>query len=83
MLELYQRIALRQNFPEYNLKVGDIGMLIDQVPHPSDGEDGYVLEIFNAVGESINVVLVPMSAVEPLSANEVLTVRSLLENPAA
>lgn len=76
-LELYQRVALRRDFPDYHLKAGDVAVLIDYVPHPSGGEDGYVLEIFSALGESIMVVAVEMSAVAPLQANEVLSVRRM------
>jgi len=36
-----------------------------------------MLEIFNAVGESIDVVTVPETDVEPLRAPEILHVRSL------
>ncbi|NEN90844.1 MAG: DUF4926 domain-containing protein [Okeania sp. SIO3H1] len=72
MLELYQRISLTKDFPEYNLKKGDIAMLIDIATHPEEGENGYVLEVFNAIGKSINVIIVPMSAVEPLKQNEIL-----------
>jgi len=76
-LELFQEVALTRDLPEYQLKAGDIATLVDFVPHPSGGEDGCVLEVFNAVGESIVVVTVPVSAVEALSADEILTVRSL------
>ena len=79
MLELYQRISLTKDFPEYHLKKGDIAMLIDTVTHPEGGENGYVLEVFNAIGESINVIIVPMSAVEPLKQDEILSVRSFVE----
>ncbi|NEQ64546.1 MAG: DUF4926 domain-containing protein [Symploca sp. SIO2D2] len=77
MLELYQRVVLSCDFPDYNLEKGDVVVLIDYVPHPSGGEDGYILEVFNAVGESINVVAVPMSAVQPLNKDEIFSVRSL------
>ncbi|MEQ8752851.1 MAG: hypothetical protein RID09_04930 [Coleofasciculus sp. G1-WW12-02] len=50
------------------------------MPHPSGGEDGYILEVFNAVGESINVIAVPISAVQALKNNEIITVRSLDES---
>ena len=50
---------------------------LDIVPHPSGGEPGCVLEVFNAVGESIATVTVPVSNVEPLAADEVLSVRRL------
>jgi hypothetical protein len=53
--------------------------LIDRVPHPTGDEDGYILEVFNAIGESIAVLTVPQSAVEPLRSHEILTVRSLSE----
>lgn len=63
MIELYTRVALRRDFPEYSLKRGDIATFIDTVPHPTGGEAGYILEVFNALGESIDVVTVPKSAV--------------------
>jgi len=50
--------------------------LIDFVPHPQGKEDGCILEVFNAVSESIAVVTVPKSAIQPLQANQVLTTRS-------
>lgn len=77
MIELYQKVSLKKDFLEYNLKKGDIATLVDKVPHPSGGEQGYVLEIFNAVGTSINVIIVPESFVEALRENEILSVRSL------
>jgi hypothetical protein len=77
MLELYQRVALSHEIPEHNLKKGDVVTLVDYVTHPSGGEDGYVLEVFNAVGKSIDVIAVPTSAVQPLRNDEILTVRSL------
>ena len=76
-IELYTEIALNRDIVEYHLKQGDIATLVDFVPHPQGGEQGCVLEIFNAVGESIAVVTVPISAIKPLAANEVLTIRSL------
>lgn len=76
-LELYQEIALTRDLPEHQLKVGDIATLIDFVPHPTGGEQGCILEVFNAIGETIAVVTVPVSAIEPLRADEILTVRSL------
>ena len=79
MLELYQHVSLKSDFLEHNLKKGDVAMLIDSVPHPNGGEDGYVLEVFNAAGESINVIVVPNSAVALLREDEILAVRSLVE----
>ena len=75
-LELFQQVALTRDWPEHRLRAGDVATLVDFVPHPAGGEGGCVLEVFNAVGESIAVLTAPVSAVEILRANEILTVRS-------
>jgi hypothetical protein len=77
-LELYQTIALNRDLPEVNLHQGDIALLIDYVPHPTDGEEGAILEIFNAIGESINIVTVPISSISALQSNDTLSIRRLM-----
>ena len=76
-LKLFENVALRCNVENHWLRAGDVACVLDVVPHPSGGEPGYVLEVFNAVGESIATVTVPESSVEPLAADEVLAVRLL------
>ena len=75
--ELFREVALTRDFPEHQLRAGDLATLVDFVPHPSSGENGCVLEIFNAVGKTIAAITAPLSAIEPLGPNEILTVRSL------
>lgn len=55
-------------------------IVIEHLPatEASGGEEGYVLEFFNAIGESIAVVAVPASAIEPLRADEILSARPLV-----
>lgn len=74
--QLYQEVALTLDIPKHRLQAGDIATLVDFVAHPNGGEDGCVLEVFNAVGESVAIVAVPLSAVESLRSDEILTVRS-------
>jgi hypothetical protein len=76
-LRLYDRVAIRVAVPPADLRAGDVATLVDFADHPSGGVRGCVLEVFNAVGESIAVVTVPETAVEPLRADEVLAVRPL------
>jgi Domain of unknown function (DUF4926) len=76
-VKLYQEVALTRDLPEYGLRSGDVATLVDFVPHPSGGEEGCVLEVFNAIGESFAVIAVPISAVEVLRSDEILTVRPL------
>jgi Domain of unknown function (DUF4926) len=78
-MELYQEVALTSDWPEHGLRAGDVATLVDFVPHPGDGETGCVLEVFNAVGESLAVIAVPISAVEALRQDEILAVRSLAQ----
>jgi hypothetical protein len=67
-LPLYERVALRRDLPEHGLKVGDVAVLVDYVPHPAGGEEGCILEVFNSLGDSIAVVTVRASEVESLDA---------------
>jgi hypothetical protein len=76
--ELFSRVALRENFPQHHLHRGDVATIVDH--HPvAEGEDGYSLEVFNAIGETIAVLVVGESQIEPLMRNEVLHIRVLDE----
>jgi hypothetical protein len=72
--ELFTRVALREDLPQYKLCRGDVATIVEHHPVPDD-EDGYSLEVFNAVGETIAVITVAQSQIEPLMSNEVLHVR--------
>jgi Domain of unknown function (DUF4926) len=77
-LEMFTRVALREDFPCHHLCRGDIATIVEH--HPvKDREDGYSLEVFNAVGETIAVLVVSESQIEPLMKNEVLHIRVLDE----
>ncbi|MCB0202737.1 MAG: DUF4926 domain-containing protein [Caldilineae bacterium] len=78
-MKLFQEVALVRDVPDEGMRSGDVAMLVDYVPHPRDGEEGAVLEVFNAVGESIAVVTVPASAIAPLRADQMPAVRPLLQ----
>ena len=75
--KLFDRVALKRDFDEHGLKRGDLATLVDIVPHPSGGPEGAVLEVFNALGESIMCVAIPLQDVESLCEDEILTVRRL------
>lgn len=75
-LKLYQRVSLLRDIPEHGLHHGDVATVVDWVDHPNGGERGCVVEIFNALGKSLAVTAIPLSAVEPLRDDEVLAVRT-------
>ncbi|MEC4819986.1 MAG: DUF4926 domain-containing protein [Scytonema sp. PMC 1069.18] len=72
--ELFTRVALCQDFPQYKLQQGDVATIVEHHPVPND-EDGYSLEVFNAVGNTIAVITVAESHIASLISNEVLQVR--------
>jgi hypothetical protein len=76
---LYDRIAIARDLDAHGLKRGDVATIVDMVPHPAGGQTGLVLEVSNALGESLQVVVVTPADVQPLHANEVLAVRSLVK----
>jgi hypothetical protein len=76
-VELFKEVALRRDVPEHNLRAGDVGTVVEILPHPTGGPRGVILEVFNAVGESIAVVTVPETDIQPLTADGILNVRPL------
>jgi hypothetical protein len=77
--ELYTRMALGVDLPEHGLRRGDVATLVEHHPGGPGQEDGYSLEVFNAVGDTIAVVAVGESQIEPLTADELLSVRPMAE----
>ena len=76
--ELFSRVALKEDLPRHKLQKGDIATIVEH--HPvKNGEDGYSIEVFNALGETIAVVVVSESQIEQLMNNEVLHIRVLDE----
>ena len=75
-LALYTDAALSRDMPELRLRRGDLVKLIDHHVAP-DGEEGYSIEVLNALGDTIAVTTVPASALEALREDEVLSVRPL------
>lgn len=73
--ELFKGVVLLKDIPEKKLKKGDVATVVEY--HASDtSEDGYSLEVFNALGDTIAVLTVAESEIEALKKNEVFSVRS-------
>jgi hypothetical protein len=75
--DLFIRVALTEDLPQHHLRCGDVATVVESHPGRSGQEPGYSLEVFNAVGETIAIVTVRESQIEPLTANELLHVRRL------
>jgi len=74
--KLFQQVALSKDIPEKRLRRGDLATVVDH--HPArDGEPGYSIEVFNAVGDTIAVTVVPESSLQELTPDEILHLRFL------
>ena len=73
--KLFEEVVLKKDIPKRGLKKGDVATIVEH--HPvSDGEDGYSLELFNALGDTIAVITVPESSIELLTEDEIFSIRS-------
>lgn len=72
---LYSSVALAVDVPTEGIRRGDVATVVDCHASPGDGEPGYSIEVFNAVGATIAVLTLPESSLEPLRSDEVLSVR--------
>ena len=75
--DLFMRVALTADLPKRKLRRGDVATVVEHHPGRPGQEPGYTLEVFNAVGETVDVVTVRESQIERLTAGELLSVRPL------
>lgn len=74
--ELFTQVALSRDVPKKALRAGDVATIVEHHPAAS-GEDGYTLEVFDAVGGTLAILTLAESEIEPLRAGEILSVRAL------
>jgi hypothetical protein len=78
-LDLYSDVILTRDFPEDGLRANDVGTVIERHVVPGASEEGYSVEFFDMMGNTVAVVTVPAGsmrlptgtdrpAVRPLSA---------------
>jgi hypothetical protein len=73
MIREHERVALLVDLPAYDLKIGDVGIVV----HLYGTGKAYEVEFFTAKGETLDVVTVDAAHVRPVHNREVLHVRPL------
>jgi len=73
-IELFQDVVLTKELPEDGLMAGDVGTVVERHVVPGQ-EDGFSIEFFDMIGQSVAVVTVPASAVRSPSAADRPAVR--------
>jgi hypothetical protein len=80
--EMFSRVALKTDVPQNGLRRGDLATIVEYHEGLPGQEPGYSLEVFNAVGDTVAVIALGESEIEPLSAKEILHVRPLASTAA-
>jgi hypothetical protein len=73
---LFTEMALCCDLPEPGLRRGDVVRIIDDYLSPG-GREGYSVEVCNAVGDTIAVIVVEETVLEPLKSDEIFTIRRM------
>lgn len=73
MINEFDQVVLVVDLPEYHLKSGDVGVVVDITPNGRQ----YTLEIFNFAGETVTVIPVNPTQVRPVSRQEIVSARPL------
>jgi len=60
--ELYSDVILTRDVVDRGLRAGDVGTVVDRHVVPDTAEEGYSVEFFDMVGNTVAVVTIPASA---------------------
>jgi len=71
MIEEFEQVVLIEDLPNFQLKAGDVGTVVDIT---SNGEQ-FTLELFNFKGETVAVVPVRPNQIRRLEHDEIMHAR--------
>lgn len=77
--DLFTRVTLKTDLLNHGLRSGDVATVAEYHPGRPGQEPAYSMEVFNAVGNTVGVVTVCESEIEPLTPNTVLHIRVLVK----
>ena len=60
--ELYSDVILTRDIAERGLRAGDVGTAVERHAVPGIADEGYSVEFFDMIGNTVAVVTVPASA---------------------
>ena len=73
MIEELSIVALTVDLPDYNLRTGDTGTIVDV---PPQGET-YVVEFLTLLGKTVAVIEVAQDQIRPVDEQEIASARIL------
>jgi hypothetical protein len=75
--ERYGDVILTRDVADRGLRAGDVGTVVDRHVVPGTAEEGYSVEFFDMIGNTVAVVTVPASAVRLSTPTDRPAVRTL------
>lgn len=69
---LFTQVSLAHDIPEYNLKRGSVGTIVEHYSMPEDEEDGYSLEGFDVPNVTIEVAASKIISLSQYQQEEIL-----------
>lgn len=76
-LDLYSDVILTRDVEEHGLRAGDVGTVVDRHRVPGVAEEGYSVEFFDMMGNTVAVITVPASALRLPTPTDRPAVRAL------
>ncbi len=74
--KLFSEVALLKDFPAYKLKKGDVATIVERHAQ-NNSDDGYSIEVFNAMGDTFAVLVVSEKDIENLTRDKILSIRPI------
>jgi len=73
--ELFSRAALATDLPAYSLKSGDLVTIVECLPATKNHGNGYVVEVFDVLGNTLHVIALHEHQLQSLKPNAVPAMR--------
>jgi hypothetical protein len=75
---LYSSVILTRNLPQYGFKKGDVATIVEYIENSP--ENGYILEFFDANGDTLSVVPVLETDITKPYPKAIINYRRLTKN---
>lgn len=75
--ELFSQAALAEDLPDYTLQKGDLVTVVEHLPANGQHAEGYVVEVFDVLGNTLHVLSVHANQLQALKPNAIPFMREV------
>lgn len=76
--ELFSQAALAEDLLDYQLRKGDLVTVVEYLPANEQHEEGYIVEVFDVLGNTLQVLSVYPSQLQALKPNAIPSMREMI-----